>query len=233
MLVTLTIIRYRRLFIPFALLSMAIFHLPLFLNKKIRFYKLMGSGKNGTFDKHPDWQQWAVLVVHNTAASTCTDQVFGAFINKWLAFFRCETWTIFLEPMEGHGKWDKKEVFGALSAAPNYNGPVAILTRATIRFSKLGSFWKNVNPVAAGMAAAKGFITSFGIGEVPYIKQATFSIWENKEAMKQFAYNMQEHSDVIKRTRQERWYSEEMFVRFRPLKSTGTIRGIDPLAGKL
>ncbi|MFT4153617.1 hypothetical protein [Parafilimonas sp.] len=40
---------------------MALFRLPLWLHKKIKFFKLMGSGRNGTFDIHPDLNQWALL----------------------------------------------------------------------------------------------------------------------------------------------------------------------------
>jgi len=69
--------------------------------------------------------------------------------------------------------------------------------------------------------------------EMPYIKQATFSIWENKEAMKQFCLSNEPAHAVIKKTRKENWYSEDMFVRFRPLTTYGTIKGNDPLQGKL
>jgi hypothetical protein len=240
MLVTLTIIRYPRRFIFFALLSMALFRLPFWLNKNVSFFKLMGSGKNGTFDKHPDWQQWAILTVHKTAAAqevldnkTNIDQLYGSFINKWLQVFNCETWTVFLIPIEGHGFWDGKEPFGQLPKQTAYDGPITVLTRATIRLSKLGAFWKNVAGVANVMTDATGFINSFGIGEIPFIKQATLSTWESKDAMKQFAYGMQQHTTVIRKTREENWYSEELFIRFKPLKTMGTIKGNDPLAGKL
>lgn len=219
---------------------MALFRFPLFINKKISFYKLLGSGKNGTFDKHPDWQQWGILTVQQSieipAASNNTElikKLYGPFISAWLKFFNCEIWTILLEPIEGHGKWDHQEPFGSLEKNTAYDGPIAILTRATIRLSKLNAFWKNVDGVANQMTDAKGFITSLGIGEMPYIKQATFSIWENKGLMKLFAYQMNEHTAVIKKTRNENWYSEELFVRFRPIKTYGTIKGNDPLAGKL
>ena len=66
MTVSLTILRYRKRFIPFALLSMMLFRLPLWLNKKISFWKLLGTGKSGTFDKHPDWQQWGILGVQSS-----------------------------------------------------------------------------------------------------------------------------------------------------------------------
>ncbi|MEO6732356.1 MAG: DUF3291 domain-containing protein [Ferruginibacter sp.] len=238
--VTLTIIRYPRRFTYFALLAMAIHRFPFWFNKNVSFFKLMGCGKNGTFDKNPDWQQWGILRVSNQSLDieSLTDDnlitgLHGSLINTWLRFFKCETWTIFLEPIEGHGSWDGKQAFGTLAPNSLYEGPIAILTRATIRISKLKAFWRNVSGVAAQMQNAEGLITSIGIGELPFIKQATFSVWQSKEAMKQFAYKMHQHTEVIKKTRKENWYSEDMFVRFKPVKTFGTIKGIDPLKGKL
>jgi len=232
---SLTIVRYKKRFIPFAFFSMAIFHLPLWA-RKISFYKLMGSGKNGTFDKTPDLQQWAIIAVHRDLHEFADEKpgnqlLYGKFIAKWWAFFNCETFTLFLEPLESHGSWNGKKAFGELPAKSGYEGPVAVLTRATIRINKLKYFWLNVAGVANKMAGAKGFITSFGIGEMPWIRQATFSIWQSKEAMKAFAYGMKEHAEVIQKTRKQRWYSEDMFTRFRIISHTGTLRGKDPLAG--
>ncbi len=200
----------------------------------------MGCGKNGTFDKHPDWQQWGILAVHRQSLNTADlrevdliTKLYGSFMGKWMRFFRCETWTIFLGPVEGHGSWDGKQPFGPLSKNTNYEGPIAVLTRATIRISKLSAFWQSVKGVAEEMAAADGLITSIGIGELPFIKQATFSIWQSREAMIQFAYQMHRHTEVIKKTRHGNWYSEDMFVRFKPLKTFGTIKGSDPLKGMI
>jgi hypothetical protein len=238
--VTLTIIRYPKRFVYFALLAMAVHRFPFWFNRKISFFKLMGCGKNGTFDKHPDWQQWGIMAAHKQSLhisdlneDTRISQLYGSFIHSWFRFFNCETWTIFLEPIEGHGSWDGKQPFGKLAKDTGYDGPIAILTRATIRLSKLKAFWQNVNGVAVQMAGANGFITSIGIGETPYIKQATFSIWQSREAMRQFAYQMHQHKEVIQKTRKEKWYSEDMFVRFKPIKTMGTIKGGDPLEGKL
>lgn len=224
MMVTLTIQQYPKRYIYFALLSMAIFRLPLYFNKKISFYKLMGSGKNGSFDIHPDWQQWAILTVHKEnidptiADNEIPATILGTFISRWFNFFKIKTSHVFLEPIEGHGTWDGKLPFGALEKNTPYDGEIAILTRATIRLSKLKAFWKNVDSVGAKTNGAQGLIKSIGIGEVPFIKQATFSVWENKAAMKQFAYAMKEHTDVIVKTRKENWYSEEMFTRFKVIK---------------
>jgi len=235
--VTLTIIRYPKKFIYFALLAMAIHRFPLWFNKNISFFKLLGCGKNGTFDKNPDWQQWGILTVNPFKKDiTYSNQdkiiaeLYGSFISSWFQFFKCETWTIYLKPIEGHGTWDGTNPFGKIEKATDYDGPIAILTRATIRINKLNAFWKNVNGVAQQMATAEGLITSVGIGETPFIKQATFSVWESKESMKKFAYQMHQHQEVIKKTRKENWYSEDMFVRFIPLHTSGTIKGSDPLS---
>ncbi|UEG48752.1 spheroidene monooxygenase [Ferruginibacter lapsinanis] len=226
MFVTLTIQKYPKKYTYFALLSMAIFRLPLLLNKNISFYKLMGCGKNGSFDIHPDWQQWVILSVYKDASdlekldsTNAVKKLYGSFIANWHHTFKVETNTILLTPIEGHGKWDGKDPFGVPNKNSDHTGEIAVLTRATIRLSKLRSFWKNVQPVAAKSLQAEGLIRSIGIGEIPLIKQATFSIWKDKEAMKQFAYTMKEHTTVIAKTRKENWYSEEMFVRFAIIKT--------------
>lgn len=227
---------------------MAIFRLPLSLNQKISFYKLMGCGKNGTFDKTPDLQQWAVLTVFSdkekilaiTGASynsetmhTALAMVHGRLITAWWKFFGCEVWMLLLQPLEGHGLWDGKTVFGNLPKNSGHEGTVAVLTRATIRLQKMGRFWQHVEGAANGMATAPGFITSLGVGEVPWIKQATFSIWESKDQMKAFAYKLKDHAEIVRKTRQEKWYSEEMFTRFAIKASVGSIKGKNPLTGLL
>ena len=200
----------------------------------------MGSGKNGSFDKRPDWQQWSLLTVFkkgvinpSTSNPEMMSALYGSFISKWIRRFSCETWTVLLEPIEGHGTWDGKRVFGDFPKQSAHEGPIAILTRATIRLSRLNHFWKHVDAVSLEMARAKGFIASLGIGEIPWIKQATFSIWQSREDMVNFAYGMKGHQEVIRLTRKEKWYSEDMFTRFRIIGCTGTMKGMNPLEGKL
>jgi len=231
---SLTIIKYKSRYIPFAFLSMAIFHIPLFFNRKISFYKLMGTGKNGTFDKVPDFNQWAILcvfkeIIQDTNAASKPIDLHGSFIKYWLLLFSFETYSIQLKPIAGHGLWDGKQAFGDLDSNTTYDGPMATLTRATVRLTKMKHFWKHVAPIANKMTSAKGYVFSVGIGEVPWIKQATFSVWESVEDMKSFAYSMKEHREVVKKTRQEKWYSEDMFVRFKIISTHGTLKGIDPL----
>jgi heme-degrading monooxygenase HmoA len=234
MICTLTIVRYPKWLGWAGFLSMALFRLPLATSTPIRFWKLLGCGRNGTFDKLPDWRQWGVLAVWSSEPGSSSDSKLQTpnFLLAWWKFFRCEICTFTLEPIEGHGTWDKQQCFGALPRQSDFDGMIAVLTRATIRAGKLGSFWKNVDRVAAHMAKAHGFISSIGIGEVPWIKQATFSIWKSKSAMKAFAYQSHQHAEVIRKTRSEDWYSEEMFVRFMIHNVSGTIDGRNPLERK-
>jgi heme-degrading monooxygenase HmoA len=228
MLVALTIIRYSKSRIPLAFLAMAMHRLPLSLNRRCNFWKLMGSGKNGTFDKEADLQQWALLSVWNNETDF-NEFSQRSFISLWWKKFAAETYTILCEPLISHGLWDGKEPFGKPHNT-SYTGPIAVLTRATIRFNRLKNFWANVDKVAKLMSRSKGYITSFGIGEAPLYRQATFSIWESVEDVKAFAYQSEEHREVIQKTRDENWYSEELFARFKPIASFGTLNGKDPIA---
>ncbi|MEJ7780433.1 MAG: DUF3291 domain-containing protein [Daejeonella sp.] len=228
MIVSLSVVRYRAIFIPFALLAMAIHRIPLALNRKCTFWKLMGCGKNGTFDLYPDWRQWALVATWDSQQDFDSFNN-NSFIQKWWKLFTLEKWTALCEPLSSHGKWDDEEPFKSPDTSLDYNGPIAVLTRATIRLPKLLRFWKNVASVADLMAGSPGYITSIGIGEAPFIRQATFSVWDSTENMKAFAYGSKEHIEVIRKTRQDNWYSEELFARFRILSSSGTLCHKDPL----
>nr|WP_294942034.1 DUF3291 domain-containing protein [uncultured Mucilaginibacter sp.] len=231
MIVSLTIIRYRKTLVPFALLAMAIHRLPMAMQAGCTFWKLLGSGRNGTFDLQPDWQQWGLLAVWESKDDY--EQFHRrSFVSKWWKTLGREQWTVLCQPIVSHGKWDGKEPFGNPDAKPEV-GPMAVLTRATITISRLKNFWSHVDEVAELMANAPGYITSIGVGEAPVYRQATFSVWESMEHMKAFAYGSKLHAEVIKKTRSEGWYSEELFARFSIIESSGTINGKNPLEGKL
>ncbi|MFN4007267.1 MAG: spheroidene monooxygenase [Chitinophagaceae bacterium] len=219
--VILSIAKYPRFMGWAGFLSMAIFRVPFWLHKQLLFWKLMGCGKNGTFDKQPDFNQWAVMLAV-TDINQWQNNRTTTFMQQYWRCFGAKVTTYYLQPIEGHGLWDGKQVFGVLPKTSDYDGPIAVLTRATIKLSKLGRFWEHVPIVARHMQQTEGFITSVGIGEIPWIKQATFSVWECKAAMKNFAYKMADHADVVRKTHQEKWYSEDMFVRFKIINVTGS-----------
>ena len=59
-------------------------------------------------------------------------------------------------------------------------------------------------------------------------QQATLSIWNSVEDVKKFAYKNRTHSNIIKKTRDQKWYSEDLFARFHILSDTGFINNITP-----
>lgn len=188
----------------------------------------MGCGKNGTFDINPDWKQWAIMARWEDKKEA--DSFFSnSFLTNYWDLFSKERWTVYCRPVESHGLWNGKNVFAQDGHNKTYNGMVGVLTRATIRPTKMADFWKNVPAVAKTIADSPGFVTSVGIGEVPFFRQATFSIWKDLESVKSFAYRKKEHAGVIKKTRERDWYSEELFARFEILESNGTINGKNPL----
>lgn len=219
----LVVVRYPSYLGFLGILSMAVFHVPLILNKKLAFYKLMGTGKNGSFDIWPDFRQWSVMLFYDKshftgdAGQPIAHKLMGKLIRGWLKLFQTSVRYIHLEPYAGHGSWDKQTFISQRKPSEEPIGRIAVLTRATIRLSKLLAFWKAVPSTSNQLDQQAGFIFSIGVGEIPLIKQATFSIWETEAHMKSYAYKMRAHQEVIKRTRDENWYSEEMFLRFRLL----------------
>lgn len=183
----------------------------------------MGSGRNGSFDIWPDLSQWSIMLFYDQkqsrevdAKSTAVNLV-GPFIMSWLKIFRTRLRIFHLEPYAGHGTWDKKSFVSHRKANEEPIGKIAVLTRASIRFSRLIAFWKAVPATSYQLDKQPGFQYSIGIGEVPLVKQATFSIWASEADMKAYAYQMRAHQEVIRKTRNEKWYAEEMFLRFRLL----------------
>lgn len=225
MIVALTITKFHRLTIPFAFIGMAVLRLPLWLNKTCRFWKLMGSGKDAQVDLAPDYKHWAILTAWDNR-NDC-DRFYGnSFVVKWFNFFGIESLTILLDPLSSHGLWSGIEPFKSSKIKSQHQGKIAVITRAAIKFNKLKEFRQNIKRAADAMRVAPGFILSAGVGENPFFDQATFSIWESAESMKAYAYQSHDHSDVIKLTRERKWYKEELFARFSIVDSWGTLNGV-------
>ncbi|MBO2033096.1 spheroidene monooxygenase [Siccationidurans ginsengisoli] len=195
----------------------------------LHFFQLLGSGADNGFGFWPNLRRYGFLA---TWASPEAAATFFAGHAVWAAYAQrsLETWTAELAPLQAHGAWNGVQPFGEVPAKPSRaEGPVAVLTRASIRLRRAPRFWRFVEPTSRALAGAEGLRLAIGLGELPLVRQATFSVWESAEAMQQYAYRDAKHREVIQLTRREGWYSEELFARFRVVKTTGTVDGMNPL----
>ena len=196
----------------------------------LTFYKLMGSGKDPGFNPLPDWSGYALLCNWENQAAA-NDFLQQAPIFKRYQDHTTEQWTIFMRQIHAKGLWSGSNPFSPASDLDETNPLIAVITRATIRKKNLVQFWRYVpisqSPILKG---CKGLIYTKGIGEVPLVQMATFSIWQSMEDLKNFAYNSPEHKEAISKTHKIDWYKEEMFARFQPYHSIGKWTGKDLLS---
>ncbi|MFD1873023.1 spheroidene monooxygenase [Hymenobacter bucti] len=196
----------------------------------LRFFQLLGSGAANGFGFLPNLDRYGFLGVWETMEAAAA---FFATHSLWADYQRRshETWTAELVPLRSHGLWNGLNPFDyptdALGAAQEA-GPVAVLTRASIRLRRAWRFWGFVEPTSRALAEAPGVRLAIGLGELPLVRQATFSVWDSAAAMQQYAYRDARHREVIQLTRREGWYGEELFARFQVISSQGTVDGKSP-----
>ncbi len=184
------------------------------------FYKLMGSGKGMGFNPLPDWSTYCLLQIWDSESQADDffkhSNLFERYRN------RCHNiQTIYMKNIVSKGKWSGRNPFEASNNLDKDNLQLAVITRATIKFSKLRKFWSYVPTSHQQLSNNPGLIYTKGIGEVPIIQMATFSLWKNKEALQNFAYQSKEHAKAIKMTRELDWYKEELFARFQVYRFEG------------
>ena len=197
----------------------------------LRFYKLLGTGAGNGFSLWPDFSVYAFLAVWEDEKHA------GDFMRESVLFRKyrrrsAEIWTFYMKVPRSHGYWSGQEPF-IPQELPLPGNTLGIITRATIDRKHLRKFWKHVPVASAALRDREGLVISFGIGEVPVIQMATFSLWKDEASMQEYAYRQQGHLEAIKKTREFNWYTEELFARFRPVKTEGTWGGTDPLSGLL
>lgn len=197
----------------------------------LRFAKLLGTGGGIGFSARPDLATWALFAVWAAPADWARFRDNSRVLRQYRRRGR-EVYTLRLTPLWAHGRWDGQDLFGELPPAPpEPAAPVAVLTRATLRALRALRFWRQVPRVDRTLRRADGRLFSLGFGELPYLRQGTLSVWRSTAEMEAWAYADPAHREVIRRTRAEGWYAEELFARFRVHGKEGTWRGRDPLQG--
>ena len=190
-------------------------------------YKLMGSGKDG-FNPFADWSVYVLLQIWENEEAANKFFETAKLMKRYLAKSE-ERCTLFLRNTKAKGAWSGKNPF-MVSGAIDANNPfIAVITRATIKINLLFKFWGYVPTSQKPLENNDGLIYTKGIGEVPFLQMATFSIWKDKYSLMQFAYGSKEHAKAIAITKDLDWYSEELFSRFQPYKSIGSWKAMGQL----
>ncbi len=195
----------------------------------LEFWRVLGTGAGDTTGRGADLARTAMFAVWSDEAALDRFMEANPIASRWRG--AQESWHVRLRGIGGHGRWRGVDPLDGLEVGLT-DGPVAIITRADVRRASWKAFGSASQVVDAELHTAPGLIDVVGIGEAPVGRLATFSLWESLGAARSFAYSMPDHVEVVRRTRDERWYSEELFARFEPYAATGTWNGRDPLEGR-
>ena len=187
----------------------------------LRFFKILGSGANGGFGLKPSPSRQGLFCVFDT------EEAADAFIqsSKVIAEYRAHAREFLVAKLAAYsskGSWSGETI--DITATPPVTGPIAALTRASIRPMKARRFWRHAPPAEDSLGKARGCLLAVGLGEAPIFRQATFSVWESLDAMNAYA-RTGAHLEAIKASLSGGHFSESMFVRFQPRMIQGTWKG--------
>jgi len=176
----------------------------------LKFIKLLGTGSKDGFSVIPDFSSYVMIT------SWENDDFRKKFIDENKLFQEIKNKSsrrieIKIDPYNHIGSWNGINPFKNKSSYKE--GKIIVLTRARVKLNKLINFFVSTLSAAKSINSKKGAEYYKGVGELPIIEQATISIWESEQSMKDYAYSDKNHLKIINKARKNKWYSEELFVR--------------------
>ena len=191
----------------------------------VQFWKLCGSGVGEGFTPIPNLGVYAILCTWPNLATAQRAQAEARIFARYRAR-ASESWTVYMSADSVRGAWSGVAPFQAQQNTAT--GPLAALTRATIKPKILSRFWGRVPNISAVIGQDPNVVFKIGIGEVPWLHQVTFSIWPDAQRMANFA-RTGPHAEAIRAVRDEGWFREELYARFTLLHDEGSWGGTSPL----
>ena len=136
---------------------------PLRRTAGIRFVKVLGTGRGNGFQPSPNWGVYAILATWDAREDAQKGihggGTYGAFRKRSI-----EQYTVTLKATRAHGTWDGIEPFETEVEPTGAPRPLGVLTRATIRVSRLFTFWRAVPAVSAMVSGRAPLRFSIGMG---------------------------------------------------------------------
>lgn len=188
----------------------------------LRFAKVLGSGVDGGFGIRPGWDCQGVFGVFDDLEQARAF-AFHSSVAASYADHAVEGFAVTLLVTSARGSWDGESLCAGTCAAAGA-GPVAALTRASIRPSRMVRFWKHSPASEESLQRAAGCRVAIGLGEAPLLRQATFSLWDSQADMDAYARHGA-HQTAIVEARAADMFSESLFARFLPVDVRGTWNG--------
>jgi hypothetical protein len=217
----LLLVRWRAAALPWGLSRLVRGESALGAVPGLRFARVLGSGRRGGFGLAPSFERQGLIGFFDDEASARAFAERSASLRVYREH-ASEHLLALLRAVACRGSWGGQSL--AVTAAAGAGGPVASLTRAAIRPRHAARFWRHSPPAQAGVAQAPGCRLAVGLGEAPLLRQATFSLWDDTEAMLAYAQHGA-HQRAARAAWGEGHFSEWMFTRFVPVSARGSWNG--------
>jgi hypothetical protein len=185
------------------------------------FSKVLGSGYDGGFELRPSASRQGVFALFESDQAANDFLLQSPLVRAYQERSQEFCW-VMLKTFSCRGSWDG--VSFQVNTEPPVQGPVAALTRASIKFSKAHAFWRHAPSSQTALEGVEGCQLAVGLGEAPFFRQATFTIWDGLTEMNAYA-RTGSHLEAIQAAHQHGYFSESMFARFVPLKVHGQWQG--------
>ena len=187
----------------------------------LKFSKVLGSGHEGGFGLRPSRTRQGLFLGFDTEAAA-RDFIAASPVLAGYRSHARELCVVLLRVCSCRGSWSGASL--EVTAELPVDGPVASLTRASIRPSRARQFWRMQPASEVSLRAAPGVLIATGVGEAPLLRQATFTLWQSVAAMNAYARSGA-HQAAIQAAYGGQYFSESMFARFVPTEIKGMWQG--------
>jgi hypothetical protein len=217
----LLLVRFPSRAVPWGLSRLVLGARALGLAPGLRFVRVLGSGRDGGFGLAPGFDHQGLICFFDDEGSARAFVATSPSLHAYRERAQ-ECLVALLRATSCRGSWSGASL--AVTAKAQADAPMAALTRASIRLRHAAAFWQHAPATHDGIARAAGCRLAIGLGEAPLLRQATFSLWDDTQAMDAYARSGA-HLAAIKGAHEQRWFSESMFVRFAPISIAGQWQG--------